>query len=107
MLEHLAGITPVALRIITFRAKKIRKLFEENGVGIDKIKCVNCSANKISKLTNEQIQNVIDQVISKTVSLGNDQSHVPLQTTNGDASSKLKVNISTTSHPPIPRTTYD
>src|SRR2546421_2227783 len=96
MLEHLAGVTPVALRIKTLRAKKIRKLFGENGVGIDKIKCVNCSANEISKLTNEQIQNVIDQVTSKTVSSGNNQSHVPLKTTNGDAS-----------RPPIPRTTYD
>ena len=67
MLEHLAGVTPVALRIKTLRAKKIRKLFGENGVGIDKIKCVNCSANEISKLTNEQIQNVIDQVTSKTI----------------------------------------
>jgi len=89
MLEHLAGVTPVALRIKTLRAKKNRKLFGENGVGIDKIKCVNCSANEISKLTNEQIQNVIDQVSS-----GNDQSHVPLKPTNGDAS-----------RPPIPRTT--
>ena len=68
MLKHLTGVTPVALRIKTLRAKKIRKLFGENGVGIDKIKCVNCSANEISKLTNEQIQNVIDQVTSKTVS---------------------------------------
>jgi hypothetical protein len=32
---------------------------------------------------------------------------VPSKTTNGDASSKLKVNVSTASHPPIPRTTYD
>ncbi|GBC03557.1 hypothetical protein RclHR1_00520009 [Rhizophagus clarus] len=60
MLGHLAGVTPVALRIKTLRAKKICKLFGENGVGIDKIKCVNCSANEISKLTNEQIQNVIN-----------------------------------------------
>ncbi|RIA84429.1 hypothetical protein C1645_832274 [Glomus cerebriforme] len=72
MLEHLAGVTPVALRIKILRAKKIHKLFGENGVGIDEIKCVNCSANEISKLTNEQIQNVIDQVTSKTISLGND-----------------------------------
>jgi len=107
MLEHLAGITPVALRIKTLRAKKIRKLFGENGIGIDKIKCINCSANEISKLTNEQIQNVIDQVTSKTVSLGNDQSHVPSKITNGDASSKLEVNISTASRPPILRTIYD
>ncbi|CAB4400343.1 unnamed protein product [Rhizophagus irregularis] len=32
MLEHLAGVTPVALRIKTLRAKKIRKLFGENGI---------------------------------------------------------------------------
>ncbi|EXX56168.1 hypothetical protein RirG_218690 [Rhizophagus irregularis DAOM 197198w] len=107
MLEHLAGVTPVALRIKTLRAKKIHKLFGENGVGIDKIKCVNCNANEISKLTNEQIQNIIDQVTLKTIFSGNDQSHVPLKITNGNAFSKLKVNVSTTSRSPIPRTTYD
>ncbi|RIA80192.1 hypothetical protein C1645_839147 [Glomus cerebriforme] len=75
MLEHLAGVIPVALRIKTLRAKKICKLFGEN-----------------------------DQVTLKTVFSGNDQSHVPLKTTNGDASSKLKVNVFTTSRPPIPMT---
>ncbi|RIA82547.1 hypothetical protein C1645_835200 [Glomus cerebriforme] len=44
---------------------------------------------------------------TKTVSSGNDQSHVPLKITNGDAFLKLKVNVSTTSRSPIPRTTYD
>ncbi|PKK60663.1 hypothetical protein RhiirC2_792988, partial [Rhizophagus irregularis] len=73
MLEHLAGVTPVALRIKTLRAKKIRKLFGENGVGIDKIKCINCSANEISKLTNKQIQNVIDQVTSESCAFENHQ----------------------------------
>ncbi|RHZ50848.1 hypothetical protein Glove_490g15 [Diversispora epigaea] len=76
MLEHLPGVTSVALRIKTLRARKIRKLFGENGVGIDKVKYVTCSANDISKLTNTQIQNIINQVTSKTVSLGNDQNHV-------------------------------
>lgn len=37
MLKHLSGITLAALRIRTLRAKKIRKLFGENGVGMDKI----------------------------------------------------------------------
>ena len=60
MLKYLTGIMPVTLRIKTLRAKKICKLFGENGVRIDKIKYINCNANKISKLTNEQIQNVID-----------------------------------------------
>jgi hypothetical protein len=56
MLEHLTGVTLVALRIKTLRAKKIRKLFGKNGVGTDKIKYVTCSASEISKLTNAQIQ---------------------------------------------------
>ncbi|CAG8695417.1 20410_t:CDS:1, partial [Gigaspora rosea] len=75
MLEHLPGVTSVALRIKTLRARKIRKLFGENGVGINKVKYVTCSANDISKLTNAQIQNIINQVTSKTVSLGNNQNH--------------------------------
>ncbi|CAB4414628.1 unnamed protein product [Rhizophagus irregularis] len=70
MLEHLAGVTPVALRIKTLRAKKVRKIVWREWY----------------------------QVTSKTVSLGNDQSHVPSKTTNGDASSKLA------STAPIPST---
>ena len=50
--------------------------------------------DEMDKKINEQIQNVIDQVTSKTIFLGNDQNHVPLKTTNGDASC-----------PPIPKTT--
>ncbi|PKB96916.1 hypothetical protein RhiirA5_506800 [Rhizophagus irregularis] len=61
MLEHLAGVTPVALRIKTLRAKKVHKIVWREWY----------------------------QVTSKTVSLGNDQSHVPLKTINGNASSKL------------------
>ncbi|CAI2186335.1 6534_t:CDS:2, partial [Funneliformis geosporum] len=68
----------------TLRARKHLTLFGKNGVGIDKIKLVSYSATEISKLTNAQIQNVIDQVkkyISdhqyhmtlKTVPSGNDQ----------------------------------
>ncbi|RIA85038.1 hypothetical protein C1645_831411 [Glomus cerebriforme] len=104
-IHHETGVTDKTARTQIY--KEMLEHLAENGVGIDKIKCVNCSANEISKLTNEQIQNVIDQVTSKTISLGNDQSHMPLKTTNGDASSKLMVNVSTTSRPPIPRTTYD
>lgn len=74
MLKHLPGITPVALRVKTLRAKKIRKLFGENGVRMDKIKYVTWSANEISKLTNTQIQNVIEQVTSKTVHSRNNQN---------------------------------
>ncbi|CAH1767314.1 10578_t:CDS:2, partial [Entrophospora sp. SA101] len=51
MLEHLSGVTSVALRIKTLRARKIRKLFGENGVELIKL------------------------ITSKTVSQGNDQNH--------------------------------
>ncbi|CAI2177134.1 12106_t:CDS:2, partial [Funneliformis geosporum] len=60
MLEHLTSITLVALWIKTLRAKKICKLFEKNGVEIDRI-------NNL-----------------KTISLGNNQNHVSSKTTNGD-----------------------
>ncbi|CAG8779044.1 16251_t:CDS:2, partial [Cetraspora pellucida] len=45
-------------------------------IGIDKIKYVTCSANDISKLTIAQIQNIINQVTSKIISLRNNQNHV-------------------------------
>src|SRR5688572_2048030 len=54
-------------------------LFGEKGVGIDRIKLVTCSASDISRLTNTQIQNIIDYVndrVHKTITIGNDQSHV-------------------------------
>ncbi|POG72612.1 uncharacterized protein OCT59_003166 [Rhizophagus irregularis] len=58
-------------------------LFREKGVGIDRInKLVTYSASNISRLNNTQIQNIIDyvddrvHVISKTITNGNDQSHV-------------------------------
>ncbi|UZO04209.1 uncharacterized protein OCT59_024600 [Rhizophagus irregularis] len=79
-----AKITQDNLRKKTLRARKHLTLFGKNGIGIDKIKLVSYSATEISKLTNAQIQNVIDQVkkyISdhqchvtlKPVSSGNDQ----------------------------------
>src|SRR5205809_7191344 len=62
------------------RAKNILMLFGEKGVGIDRIKLVTCSASDISRLTNTQIQNIIDYVNDKTVTNGNDQSHVTSKT---------------------------
>jgi len=85
MLQYLPNVTLGNLRIRTHRAKNILMLFGEKGVGIDRIKLVTCSASDISRLTNTQIQNIIDyvndktndqnHVISKTVTIGNDQSH--------------------------------
>src|ERR1043165_7243520 len=78
----LPNVTLGNLRIRTHRAKNILMLFGEKGVGIDRIKLVTCSASDISRLNNTQIQNIIDYVndqlhiISKTVTNGNDQSHM-------------------------------
>ncbi len=55
-------------------------LFEEKGVRIDRIKLVTCSVSDISRLTNTQIQNIIDYMNDKTVINGNNQSHVTLTT---------------------------
>ncbi|CAG8579495.1 1119_t:CDS:2, partial [Ambispora gerdemannii] len=86
MLRHLPGVSPVSLRIKTCRAKKILKLFGEKGVGVDLIKQVSYSAREISSLTNAQIQNIINQVVTKTVSTGNDRKN----------SEVTKINISLT-----------
>jgi hypothetical protein len=64
MLEHLPDITLGNLRMRTLRAKKIRMLFGEGGVGIDKIKQVTFSVYEISSLTINQIQSVIKNVTS-------------------------------------------
>ncbi|PKY21383.1 hypothetical protein RhiirB3_434957 [Rhizophagus irregularis] len=60
------------LRIQTHRVNAIWR----KGVGVDRIKLVTCSASDISRLNNTQIQNIIGYVNAKTVTNGNDQSHV-------------------------------
>ncbi|GES77052.1 hypothetical protein GLOIN_2v1695450 [Rhizophagus clarus] len=72
-----AKITQDNLRKKTLRAKKHLTSFGKNGVGIDKIKLILYSATEILKLTNAQIQNVIDQV-KKYIS--DHQCHVTLKT---------------------------
>ncbi|RGB22329.1 hypothetical protein C1646_782218 [Rhizophagus diaphanus] len=78
-------ITQANLRKKTYRAGKHLILFGKNGIGLNKIKLVSYSATEILKLTNAQIQNVINQVkkytsdyqshmtLIKTVFSGNDQ----------------------------------
>src|SRR6266496_222973 len=68
-------ITQANLRKKTHRARKHLMLFGKNGIGLDKIKLVSYSATEISKLTNAQIQNVIDQVKKYT---SDHQSHMTL-----------------------------
>jgi len=85
-------ITQANLRKKTHRARKHLMLFGKNGVGINKIKLVSYSATEISKLTNAQIQNVINQVKKYT---SEHQSHVTLKTVpSGNDQIKAKVSIS-------------
>ncbi|CAB5306761.1 unnamed protein product [Rhizophagus irregularis] len=54
----LPDITDVNLRKITFRAKKIYILFD--GIGINRIQIISCSASAISNLSDNQIQDIIN-----------------------------------------------
>ncbi|CAG8615654.1 8179_t:CDS:2 [Ambispora gerdemannii] len=63
--QLLPDITDKNLRQKILRARKIYTLF--NTLGVEKIKQVSYSADAISSLTYQQIQNIIDHVISKTV----------------------------------------
>jgi hypothetical protein len=85
-------ITQANLCKKTHRARKHLMLFGKNGVRIDKIKLVSYSATEISKLTNAQIQNVINQVKKYT---SEQQSHVTLKTVPlGNDQIKAKVSTS-------------
>ena len=111
MLEHLPGITLGNLRMRTLRAKKIRMLFGEGGVGIDKIKQVTFSVYDISSLTINQIQSVIKNVTSaeRTPDVPN-PNHVTSVTNRDDQINAPLISAEiTTSHPQIPMTnpTYD
>ncbi|CAG8593992.1 3047_t:CDS:2 [Paraglomus brasilianum] len=73
------------------RARKLLMLFGKDGVGIDKIKQVTYSANEISKLTNVQIQSVINQVTLKTVPSGNDQTNAEVSALSNARSAHTSV----------------
>ncbi|CAG8604332.1 5490_t:CDS:2, partial [Diversispora eburnea] len=60
--QLLPDTTDANLRQKTLRARKIYNLF--NAIGIEKIEQVTYSANAISNLTNTQIQNIINHVLS-------------------------------------------
>jgi len=94
MKPFLPNITQDNLRKKTLRARKLLLLFGKDGVGIDKIKQVTYSANEISKLTNVQIQNIINQVTLKTVPSGNDQTNMTLAMPAPLKKSDVKVSVS-------------
>ncbi|GBB96444.1 hypothetical protein RclHR1_27590003 [Rhizophagus clarus] len=88
-------ITQANLRKKTHRARKHLMLFGENGIGLDKIKLVSYSATEISKLTNAQIQNVIDQVKKYT---SDHQSHMTLIKTVPSGNDQIKAEVSTSAN---------
>ncbi|RHZ87881.1 hypothetical protein Glove_29g91 [Diversispora epigaea] len=108
MKPYLAGISDEYLRKITSKARKILKLFgweydtiareKVNGIGWHMVKQVTCSADTISRLTNIEIQYIIDQVTSaqvdmsvlKTVNTVYDQKSKSLNTEVSASSSDTK-----------------
>ena len=75
MKPFLPNITDVNLRKKSERAQKILKLFGEGGVGINRIKYITYSASTISGLKDTQIQYIINQVTSKTVTKCHDREN--------------------------------
>src|SRR4051794_32627053 len=83
MKPYLTGVSDGYLRVLTCKARKINKLFgyEYDPVTLEKnkgipgymVQRVTCSADRISRLTNPQIEYIIEQVKLKTIA---DQSRV-------------------------------
>ncbi len=91
----------------THRVRKHLMLFGKNGIRLDKIKLVSYSATEISKLTNAQIQNVIDQVKKYT---SDHQSHMTLIKTVPSENDQIKAKVSTSANvlsSPQSNPTYD
>ncbi|CAI2188616.1 20229_t:CDS:1, partial [Funneliformis geosporum] len=97
MKPYLTGVSDGNLRTMTCRARKINKLFgyEYDPVTLKKIdgmpgymvNRVTCNAYSISKLTNPQIQYIIDQVKLKTItSHVNETSETMANTSANDPS---------------------
>ncbi|CAJ0825914.1 6241_t:CDS:1, partial [Entrophospora sp. SA101] len=113
MKPFLPNITQDNLRKKTLRARKLLILFGKNGVGIDKIKRITYSANEISKLTNAQIQNIINHVLSaelawsKTMNKIRDRSNSEVNVpdikdkseTRDFVSSKPEIKVNVSSNP--------
>ncbi|PKY58271.1 hypothetical protein RhiirA4_429590, partial [Rhizophagus irregularis] len=81
MKPYLTGVSDGYLRVMTCKARKINKLFgyeydpvtlkRIDGIAGYMVNRVTCSADRISKLTNPQIEYIIEQVKSKTASSNN------------------------------------
>ena len=125
MKPYLSGVSDEYLRKITSKARKINKLFgydydpitlkKIKGIGWHMVNRVTYSADSISRLTNLQIQYIIDRVnltvTNKTVNNIHNQSHVTSEMITSDTtalitllsmSSKKIVNASQTISAEVP-----
>src|SRR6266496_811161 len=103
MKPYLSGVSDEYLRKITSKARKINKLFgydydpitlkKIKGIGWHMVNRVTYSADSISRLTNLQIQYIIDRmnltVTNKTVNNVHDQSHVTLEIITSDTTAPI------------------
>ncbi|EXX64496.1 uncharacterized protein OCT59_003319 [Rhizophagus irregularis] len=103
MKPYLSGVSDEYLRKITSKARKINKLFGYNydpitlkkikGIGWHMVNRVTYSADSISRLTNLQIQYIIDRVnlnvTNKTVNNVHDQSHVTSEMITSDTTALI------------------
>ncbi len=92
------------MRKITFRAKKIYILFD--GIGINRIQIISCSASAILNLSDNQIQNIINDFLKKATnmndidcedSVSNWNGYIMLKINKADVSEQVnpfKVSIS-------------
>ena len=103
MKPYLSGVSDEYLRKITSKARKINKLFgydydpitlkKIKGIGWHMVNRVTYSADSISRLTNLQIQYIIDRVnltvTNKTVNNVHDQSHVTSKMITSDTTAPI------------------
>ncbi|CAB4427754.1 unnamed protein product [Rhizophagus irregularis] len=103
MKPYLSGISDEYLRKITSKARKINKLFgydydpitlkKIKGIGWHMVNRVTYSADSISRLTNLQIQYIIDRVnlnvTNKTMNNVHDQSHVTSEMITSDTTALI------------------
>ncbi|PKK55484.1 hypothetical protein RhiirC2_872202, partial [Rhizophagus irregularis] len=92
-------ITDVNLRKITFRAKKIYILFD--GIGINRIQIISCSASAISNLSDNQIQDIINDFHPKATNTDDVDYDDSVPNWNGHVTSKTNK----TAVPKVPVTT--
>src|SRR5437660_6290402 len=94
----LPDITDVNLRKITFRAKKIYILFD--GIGINRIQIISCSTSAILNLSDNQIQDIINDFPPKATNTDDVDYDDSVPNWNGQVTSK-------TNKTDAPQPTYD